>query len=151
MNDAKKAPRGGPEASRTAKALSRGLGTRKNASWIALAVVAVLLLVYRRFLLSGLDLVAEATGSRWTALLSLTLGLLALSSVLAWMFLPVFIYFGLRDLRRHAAELERATNLCAHHLSQLAADRRELSPPRLPGLPRSASEPAMKDQPGGPG
>jgi hypothetical protein len=78
-------------------------------------------------------LVAEATGSRWTALLSLTLGLLALSSVLAWMFLPVFIYFGLRDLRRHAAELERATNLCAHHLSQLAADRRELSPPRLPG------------------
>jgi hypothetical protein len=127
------------------------LCTRKNAIWLALAAVAVLLLVYRRFLLSGLDLVAEATGNRWTAVLSLALGLLVLSSVLAWMCLPIVIYFGLRDLRRHAAELERATNLCARHLSQLADDRPELSPPRIPALPRSTPEPALKDQPGGPG
>jgi hypothetical protein len=134
---------------RTAKALSRRLCTRKNAIWLALAAVAVLLLIYRRFLLSGLDLVAEATGSRWTAVLSLALGLLVLSSVLAWMFLPFFIYFGVRDLRRHAAELERATKLCARHLSQLAADPSELSPPRISGLPNSTTEPSLKDQPGG--
>src|SRR5436190_3261306 len=118
MNNAVKGPRLGPEASRTTRALSRRLCTPTIAMWLALAAVAVLMLVYRRFLLSGLDLVAEATGSRWTAVLSLALGLLVLSSVLAWMLLPFFIYFGVRDLRRHAAELERATNLCARHLSQ---------------------------------
>jgi hypothetical protein len=149
MNNAIKGPRLVLEGLRTARAWSRRLCSRKNAIWLALAVVSVLLLVYRRFLLSGLDLVAEATGNRWTAVLSLALGLLVLSSVLAWMFLPIFIYFGLRDLRRHAAELERATNLCARHLSQLAADRPELSPPRIPGLPRSTTEPSLRDQPGG--
>ena len=149
MNSSIRGPRGGPEALQTARAWSRRLCTRKNAIWLALAAVAVWLLVYRRFLLSGLDLIAEATGSRWTAVLSLALGLLVLSSALAWMCLPFFIYFGLRDLRRLAAELERATNLCARHLSQLAADRPELSPPRIPELPRSATEPSLKDQPGG--
>ena len=149
MNNAIKGPRDGPDGLRTARAWTRRLCTRTIAMALALAAVAVLLLVYRRFLLSGLDLVAEATGNRWTAVLSLALGLLVLSSVLAWMFLPFFIYFGLRDLRRHADELERATNLCARHLSQLAADRPELSPPRIPGLPRSTSEPSLKDEPGG--
>ena len=150
MNNAIKGHRGGPETFRTVRAWSR-FCTGKTAIWLALATFAVLLLVYRRFLLSGLDLVAEATGNRWTAVLSLALGLLALISVLAWMFLPFFIYFGLRDLRRHAAELQRATNLCALHLSQLAVDRAELSPPRIPGLPKSTPEPALKDQPDRPG
>jgi len=149
MNNAIKGPRVAPEALRTAKAWSRRLCTRTSAIWLAIAAVAVLLFVYRRFLLSGVDLVAEATGSRWTAVLSLALGLLVLTSVLAWMFLPIFIYFGLRDLRRHAAELERATNLCARHLSQLAADPPELSPPRISGLPSSTTEPSLKDEPGG--
>lgn len=101
---------------------------RKRAVWLSIAVVVVLLLVvfgyaYRRFLLSGLDIVAEATGGRKSALLSLALALLALAWILVWMLLPFLVYFGLRDLRRRTAELDRTTRLCAHHLARASAER----------------------------
>jgi hypothetical protein len=102
--------------------------SRKRAVWLTVAALLVLVLLvlgyfYRRFLLSGLDLVAEATGSRMTAALSLALGLLALIWLLVWMLFPIFVYFGLRDLRRRTAELDRTTKLCAQHLARAAADR----------------------------
>ena len=124
-------PGSGTNAPRTARGMVRRFCTWKSGVWLALGIVAlVLLVVYRRFLFSGLDLVAEATGGRWTALLSLVLGVLVLAALLAWLFLPFFILFSLRELRRTTAELERGTNLCARHLAQLAADLPEPKPPQ---------------------
>lgn len=101
---------------------------RKRAVWLAIVAVAVLSLVvlaylYRRFLLSGLDLVAEATGSRKTAAVCLALAVVALLWLLVWMLFPIFVYFGLKDLRRRTAELDRTTKLCAQHLARVTADR----------------------------
>jgi hypothetical protein len=101
---------------------------RKRKVWLTIATVAVLSLVvlgcfYRRFLLSGLDLVAEATGGRISAALALALGLLALVWVFVWMAFPIFVYFGLRDLRRRTAQLDRTTTLCARNLSRIAAEQ----------------------------
>ena len=98
----------------------------KRAVWIAIAgVLAVLLVlgfIYRHYLLSGLDLVAEATGSRTSAALCLALALLALVWLLVWLLFPIFVYFGLRDLRRRTAELDRTMKLCAQHLPPTNAE-----------------------------
>jgi|SRR5579864_8984178 len=98
----------------------------KRRIWItAAAILAVLIVVgifYRRFLLSGLDLVAEATGSRTSAALCLALALLVLVWLLVWLLFPVFVYFGLRDLRRRTAELDRTMKLCVPRLTQNPAE-----------------------------
>jgi hypothetical protein len=100
-------------------------GSGKRAVLIALAVLvaAMLLLVffYRRFLLSGLDLVGEATGGRTSAALCLLLGLLILIWLLVWLLFPLFVYLGMRDLRRRTVELDRTMKLCAQHLTRIAA------------------------------
>jgi hypothetical protein len=99
--------------------------SRKRAIWVALAALVALMLVlgcfYRRFLLSGLDLVAEATGGRMSAALCLLLGLLALVWLFVWLLFPLFVYLGMRDLRRRAVELDRTMKLCAQHLARIAA------------------------------
>ena len=110
---------------------------RGRALWLVLAVVGVLALLvlgllYRRHLLAGLDLVAEVTGGRMSALLGLALGLLGCAWILVWMLFPFFVYFGLRELRRRTAELERTTDLCARHLAQLTADRQRAKPQPVP-------------------
>lgn len=87
-----------------------------------LMVLLVLACVYRRFLLSGLDLVAEATGSRTSAALCLAATLVALVWLLVWLFFPVFVYFGLRDLRRRTAELDRTMKRYAEHLTRTTAE-----------------------------
>jgi hypothetical protein len=125
------------------KTVRQTLFSKKRSIWLIIAAVVglsfvVLVCVYRRFLLSGLDLVAEATGSRLTAALSLTFVLLVLAWTLVWMLFPIFVYFSLKDLRRRAAELERATSSCASLLAQLAAERHESKPqpapePQAPG------------------
>jgi uncharacterized Tic20 family protein len=102
--------------------------SRKRAVCLTLAALLVLILLvlgyfYRRFLLSGLDLAAEATGSRMTAVLCLALGLLALLWLFIWMLFPIIVYVGLKDLRRRTAELDRTTKLCAQHLARATADR----------------------------
>lgn len=101
---------------------------RKRAVWLTFAALLVLLVLalvffYRRFLLSGLDLVAEATGGRLTAALCLALGLLALALLFVWMLFPVFVYFGLKDLRRRTTELDRTMKLCARHLARTTPDQ----------------------------
>ena len=101
---------------------------RERKVWLAIATIAVLSLLvlgcfYRRFLLSGLDLVGEATGGRISAALALALGLLALVWVFVWMAFPIFVYFGMRDLRRRTAQLDRTTKLCAHYLSRVTAEQ----------------------------
>lgn len=102
--------------------------SRKRAVWLTVVALLVLVLLvcgylYRRFLLSGLDLVAEATGSRLTAVLCLALGLIAFLWLFVWMLFPIFVYVGLKDLRRRTAELGMTTTLCAQHLAQATADR----------------------------
>lgn len=124
-----------------------GFRRRKRTIWLVLAAMALLALGIfawfdRRFLLSGLDIVAEATGSRTTALLALAFGFLALVWVLVWMLFPIFVYLGLRDLRRRTAALDLNTRLCASHLARLAEERHgsrssPSSEPQPPG-PRSA-------------
>jgi hypothetical protein len=94
--------------------------------WIASAAVLAALLVLafflRHFLLSALDLVAEGTGSRTSAALCLLGGLLVLALLLVWVLFPIFVYFGLRDLRRRTAELDRTMKLCAQGLARTAAE-----------------------------
>lgn len=100
---------------------------------VALGVVGYL---YRAHLLAGLDLVAEGTGSRTTAALSLAGALLVLIILLAWLFLPFILFFGLRKMRRRSEELHQATNLC---LSRLG-----------PILPENGAIPARQESPGVP-
>lgn len=101
-------------------------GLKKRAVWIGTVALVVVLLVlaciYRRFLLSGLNLVAEGTGSRTSAALCLAGALLALAWLLVWLLFPIFVYFGLRDLRRRTAELDRTMKLCAQHLARTTAE-----------------------------
>jgi hypothetical protein len=101
-------------------------GSGKRAVWIASAAVLALLLVlgffFRHFLLSGLDLVAEGTGSRTSAALCLVGALLVLALLLVWLLFPIFMYFGLRDLRRRTAELDRTMKLCAQRLTRANAE-----------------------------
>jgi hypothetical protein len=99
---------------------------------LAALVLAILGYAYRRFLLSGLDLIAEGTGGRKTALLCVVLGLVALIWLLIWMLFPIFLFFGLRDIRRRTAELDRTTRLCARHLAQLSANHQA---PQVPNSP----------------
>ena len=117
---------------------------------LALAAVALLSLgllawFYRRFLLSGLDIVAESTGSRTTALLTLALGFLAILWVLIWLLFPIFVYLGLRDLRRRTAELDLNARLCAHHLARLAEGRHG-----SPSLPSPDGQSPGDQSPGAP-
>ncbi len=99
---------------------------RKLAIWLTVGVVVVglfvLVCIYRRFLLSGLDLIAEGTGSRLTALGALALGFLVLVWLIFWMLFPVFVFLGLRDLRRRTSELDRTTRLCARQLAILTTE-----------------------------
>jgi len=118
---------------------------RGRAIWLVLAAVGVLALLvlgilYRRHLLSGVDLVAEVTGGRMSALLSLALGLLVLAWIFVWLLFPIFVYFGLRDLRRRTADLERTTELCARHLAQLTAEQQGSKPQPVPGEQVSEGE-----------
>src|ERR1700690_1893664 len=88
--------------------------SKTRAVWLAVVglVASVVLAVgyhYRHFLLSGFDLAAEDTGRRMTALLCLALVLLALAWMFVWMLFPIFVYFGMKDLRRRTAELDRTT------------------------------------------
>ncbi len=114
-------------------------GWGKRAVWIATAAVLAVLIVlgflYRRFLLSGLDLVAEGTGSRTSAALCLALAFLVLAWLLVWLLFPLFVYFGLRDLRRRTAELDRTMKLCAQHL---ARTKSESTAAKVEDTPRQA-------------
>jgi hypothetical protein len=112
-------------------------GCGKRRIWITAAAILAALIVlgifYRRFLLSGLDLVAEATGSRTSAALCLVLALLVLVWLLVWLLFPVFVYFGLRDLRRRTAELDRTMKSCVQRLTQNTA---EPATPKVEDAPR---------------
>src|SRR5690242_13009016 len=119
----------------------RAATLRSRAIWLILAAVGVLLIIgfglwYRRFLLSGLDLVAEATGGRTSALLAVVAIVLLAAGLLVWMLLPFFVYLGLRDLRRRTAELARTTRLCAHHLARANAQG------QMAGAPTPSQPPA---------
>jgi hypothetical protein len=110
----------------TADAGPQGLLARNRSIWLIITAVALVLFIalgfwYRRFLLSGWDLVAEATGGRTSALLAIVGILLALGWLLVWMLLPFFVYFGLKDLKRRMGQLDRTTRLCTHHLARASA------------------------------
>lgn len=92
-------------------------------SALVLLTMALLAWIFRPFLLSGLDLIAEATGSRASALAVTAVGLLALIWIFIWMLFPIFVYFGLRDLRRRTAALDATTRMCARYLARLDNDR----------------------------
>jgi hypothetical protein len=123
-------------------------GSGKRAVLIALAVLvaAMLLLVflYRRFLLSGLDLVGEATGGRTSAALCLLLGLLVLIWLLVWLLFPLFVYLGMRDLRRRTAELDQTMKLCAQHLTRIAARTPAVEREDTPGQEQGPGSEAPK-------
>jgi hypothetical protein len=101
---------------------------RKHLAWltaIAAALMAILVLgfIYRRFLLSGLDLIAQGTGSRKTALLAVLGLLLVIGWLLVWLLFPLIVYLGLRDLRRRTTDLDQTTRACLDQLARLTAAR----------------------------
>ena len=57
-----------------------------------------------------------------------------------WMLFPIFVYVGLKDLRRRTAELDRTTKLCAHHLARAAADRDAAKIDDAPAQPEPGAE-----------
>jgi hypothetical protein len=119
---------------RAMAASRRGSSLKNRKVWLSIAAVAILSLVvlgflFRRFILSGLDLAAEAMGSRTIALITLGFALLALVFVIIWMLFPIFVYLGLRDLGRRAAELDVTARLLAAHVGHIVAHR---APPATP-------------------
>ena len=104
---------------------------------LAVAILAVLTLGFlsywfRGHLTSGFGFVAEATGGRTAAALSLALILFILVCAFFWMIFPIVVYFGLKDLRRRTAELDQTSRLCVHHLAQLTANQDVSEPKTTP-------------------
>ena len=104
---------------------------------LALALLAVLTLIFlgywfRGHISSGFGFVAEATGGRTAAVLSLVLILFILVCAFFWMILPIIVFFGLRDLRRRTAELDQTSRLCVRHLAQLTANQDVSEPKTTP-------------------
>src|SRR5579885_3349667 len=99
--------------------------TRKQQVWlIASAVVLLALLivavVYRRFLFSAWDIIAQGTGGRTTAALCVLGALLVLLWLLVWVLFPLIVYLSLRDLRRRTAALDETTRACVNQLARLS-------------------------------
>jgi len=113
---------------------SRGRSRKVRLTVAGLAVLTLSLLGYwfRGHLLSGFGFVAEATGGRTTAALSLALVLLALVCAFFWMILPILVYFGLKDLGRRTTELDQTTRLCLRHLAQLTVNHNVSKPMPAP-------------------
>ena len=82
---------------------------------------------FRGHLTSAFGFITEATGSKTNAVLSLVVALCVLvclvTCLFAWLVFPIIVFFGLKDLRRRTAELDRTTRL----LADLVA-RRESGP-----------------------
>jgi hypothetical protein len=115
--------------------------TKKPVFWLGagsltLLILALLAYRYRGHILSGLDLIAEGTGSRTTALWSLLGVMLVLVVLFAWMLFPIIVFLGFWELRRRTAELDRTTRLCASQLAELAAehdpDHKRIASPSSP-------------------
>jgi hypothetical protein len=109
-------------------------GRRNRVIRLAVAILAVLTLSFvgywfRGHLSSGFGFIAEVTGGRMTAALSLALILFILVCAFFWMIFPIVLYFGLKDLRRRTAELDQTSRLCVRHLAQLAVNQ-DVSQPK---------------------
>jgi hypothetical protein len=107
---------------------------RNRVICLVVAILAVLTLSFlgywfRGHLSSGFGFVADATGGKTTAALSLALILFILVCAFFWMIFPIVVYFGLKDLRRRTAELDQTSRLCVRHLAQLAVNQ-EVSKPK---------------------
>ncbi len=105
----------------------------RKVAWLVVSAIVLLTLfilacVYRRHLLNGFDLLAGETGGRMIAALILALALFVLVCGVAWMLFPIFVYLGLRNVRRQLAELDDTAKSCARQLSQLTTDRQSARP-----------------------
>lgn len=112
---------------------SWGNGRRKRTVVFTAAVAVALFAVgffYRRFILSGLDLVAAGTGGRTSAALCLLLALLVLAWLLVWLSFPLFVFFGLRALSRRTAELDRTLKSCVQQLERTAESPKNENKPQ---------------------
>jgi hypothetical protein len=97
--------------------------------WVVRGMVVIVLLlgigalgyVFRGHVLSGLDLVAEATGGRGIALGVIVVSLIALACAFLWMLFPLILYLGLRDLRHRTTELNETIKGCVGHLAAVKA------------------------------
>ena len=90
---------------------------------------------YHGHLASAFGFLADATGGRMIAVLSLALALLVLVCLFFWMIFPLLVYLGLKDLRRRITRLDQTTQLCAGHLAQLTTE---------PDVPQPEPQPEPK-------
>jgi hypothetical protein len=115
----------------------QGSSRTKRVVWLAIPTIALLSLLtlgfcYRGHVLSLVDIVAESTGGRTTAVLSLALGLGILVCLILWMLLPIILYIALKNLGRRTSELQQSVHECLPHLARLAAT---LDPPPAKPVP----------------
>lgn len=106
------------------------------AAIVALSLAAVGY-AYRSRLMSGFDLLVEATGSATSAVWILVGSVLALAWITVWMLFPILVYLELRRLGRRANELDQITRLCARHLARLSGNRDMPQDPPAVERPRS--------------
>lgn len=121
---------------RTAVATRQSFLSKKRKIWLAVGVACLMCLVvlaylWRRFIFSGLDLVAEATGNRTTAFIAVVFTLFAFISVLLWMLLPLFVCLGLRKLSHRMDQLDRTVFLCSGETDRLTMDREASARPLI--------------------
>lgn len=115
----------------------QGSGRTKQVVWLVITTIALLSLItlgfcHRGHVLSLVEIVAEGTGGKTTAVLSLALGLVILVCLILWLLLPIILYFTLKNLGRRTAELQQSVKDCLPHLTRLAAT---LEPPPTKPLP----------------
>jgi hypothetical protein len=132
----------GKIASATAEDLRPEAPGRKWRVWMIVAGVALIALAiagykFRAHLSSAFGLLADATGGRTLAVLSIALALFLVICLLFWMTFPILVYLGMRDLRRRTARLDQTTQLYLRHLARLTtqpgAQEPEPAPESKPG------------------
>jgi hypothetical protein len=87
---------------------------------------------FRGHLSSGFGFLAEATGNKTIAVLSLVLAVLILLCIFAWMVFPILVYLGLKDLRHRTARLDQTAQRSMQYLAQLTAHQNTVKPDPTP-------------------
>ena len=105
--------------------------------WVIVAGLAALTLAilgyrFRGHLSSAFGLLAEETGGKTVAALSLVGALFILVCAFFWMIFPILVFLGLRDLRHRTARLHETTELCVQQLAQLTAQDEALKAEAAP-------------------
>jgi hypothetical protein len=91
--------------------------------WLSASLVGLLIFVYlgyryRGHVSSAFGWISEETGGDTMAVLVIVLALVGLVYAFFCLIFPIIVYFGLRDLRRRTAEIEKTVHTFGEKLRE---------------------------------